>query len=468
MKLRQSLCGLAVAAFLAAAPAWADISDSVNVKTTEFDLPNGLHVILSEDHTLPRVAVNVLYKVGSSDEAKGRTGFAHLFEHLMMYSGSGHVGKGQFNEKVEKAGGHCNAYTSEDYTDYYMTLPAEALPMALFMESDRMGYFTESMRENIVDEQRDVVKNEMRQRFLNYPYAVILLELPHLLYPEGHPYSWPIIGSMDDLSAAQLDDVVGFFKDHYTPGSASLAIVGDFDTAEAKKMVEHWFSDVPKCQAQPRAESKGVVTPQLNGVVKFTLTDKKAQLPYRHIVWHTPGKYQEGNAACDVLAGILTGSIYSRLSKRLEYDQKMTNALIASQESRRLSSVFSIGYLALPGYDLDEIQAIIDEEIARISQEPPTQKEIDLVVNGMKLRYYDRIQEFNSLAEKLNLYYFGTGQADYFNQDLERYSRVTPQEISDCAKRYLRRDNRVEVTALPETASSAQIGSDNGAGKEAK
>ena len=464
MKLRGLFCGLGLAACLAA-PSGAEIADSVNVKIEEFDLPNGLHVILSEDHSLPRVAVNVLYKVGSSDEVKGRTGFAHLFEHL-MFTGSGHVGKGQFHGAVEKAGGKCNAYTTEDYTDYYMTVPAEALPLALFLESDRMGYFTDSLRANIVDEQRDVVKNEMRQRYLNYPYAVILLELPHLLYPEGHPYSWPIIGSMDDLTAARYDDVVGFFKGHYAPGSASLAVVGDFDTAEARKMVEHWFSDVPKGRALPRAEAD--VPARLNGVVRKTIYDKKAQLPYRHIVWHSPAKYQEGDAACEVLAGILTGSVYSRLSKRLEYDRKIASAVVAQQESRRLTSTFSIGFLALPGHTPDEIQAVVDEEIARISQKPPSQKEIDLVVNGMKRKYYDRIQEFNSLAEKLNFYHFGTGQADYFKRDLERYSRVTPQDISDCAKRYLRTDRRVEVTALPEAAASARTGADNGAGKEAE
>ena len=471
MKLRSVFCGLALAACLAAAPAGAEIADSVNVKTTEFDLPNGLHVILSEDHTLPRVAVNVLYKVGSGDESKGRTGFAHLFEHL-MFCGSAHVGKGEFDSSLEKVGGSSNAFTMEDYTDYYITVPHEALPLALFLESDRMGFFLDNLRPGMVDEQRDVVKNEVRQRVVNEPYGEKEFALPRLLYPEGHPYSWPVCGSMEDLSAAEYADVVSFFQQHYTPGSASLAIVGDFDTAEARKLVEHWFSDVPKGQVSPRA-GQIAVSAQLDGVVRKTLTDKRIDHPYREIVWHSPAQYREGDAACEVLAGILAknGSIYSRLGKRLCYDRKIADSVWALQESRRLSSLFTVGFTALPGHpdsDLDKIQTIVDGEIARISREPPQQREIDMVVNGLEREYYERLRRINNVAAQLNFYYCGVGEADYFNRVLERYRRVTPQEISECAKSWLRPDRRVELTILPDPEAAKQTGSAGSGGKEAK
>ncbi len=218
MNFRRLFCGLGLAACLAA-PAWAESGYSVNVKITEFDLPNGLHVILSEDHRVPVIDTNIMYNAGSVNETKGRTGFAHLFEHL-MFGGSAHVGKGQFEKLIFSVHGRCNASTREDYTEYFNTVPSNALPMVLFLESDRMGYYLDSLRPGIVDEQRDVVKNEVRQRVVNEPYGEKEFALPRLLYPEGHPYSWPVCGSMEDLSAAEYADVVSFFQQHYTPGSA--------------------------------------------------------------------------------------------------------------------------------------------------------------------------------------------------------------------------------------------------------
>lgn len=465
MKLSRWLCGLGVAACLAAAPAWADNGGgSVNVKVTEFDLPNGLHVILCEDHTVPMLATDIWYKVGSANETKGRTGFAHLFEHL-MFCGSGHVDKGQFDKLLQNVGGRNNASTSEDRTNYYIIMPSNALSLALYLESDRMGYFLDNLRPGIVDEQRDVVKNEMRERSLNAPYMKAFLEIPALMYPEGHPYSWPIIGSMEDLSAAKYEDVVNFYKNNYVPGNASLAIVGDFDTAETKKLVEHWFSDVAQGRVPP-ALSAG--TPiELDGVVKKTITDK-VDLPARMILWHSPAEFQEGDAACEVLSHILGGSVYSRLTKRLEYDSQIADSLDVWQWSRGLGSQFMIVYRVRAGHTADEIQAVIDEEIARISQEPPAQEEIDLAVNCMKRRYYDRMQRNVAVADSLNHYYCAVGQADYFDQDIARYSSVTPQEISACAKRYLRPDRRVELSIVPEPKQNDRSNAEKRTVEEAK
>ena len=464
MKLRQAFCGMALAACLAAAPAWAEGSDTLDVKVTEFDLPNGLHVILSEDHTVPMVATNIWYLVGSANETKGHTGFAHLFEHL-MFCGSGHVGKGQFDGLLERVGGNNNASTSEDRTNYYITVPSNALPLALFLESDRMGYLLDNMRANIVDEQRDVVKNEMRQRYLNTPYNKVYMEIPAIMYPADHPYSWPVIGSMEDLTAAKYEDVVNFFKEHYVPGNASLTIVGDFDTAEVKKLVEHWFSDVPKGKVPPKlAYNKPV---ELNGVIKKTLTDK-VDLPRRMILWHSPAEFKDGDATLDVLSAILTGSKNSRLYKRLMYENQIANSVDASQMSQKLGSLYCVDFVARPGHTLDEIQAIVDEEIERISKEPPTKKEMDLAVNGIETAFYHLVERNGGLANYLNRYYCTVGEANYFKKDVERYRSVTPQQVSDCAKRWLLRDKRAEITIIPEPKASAQADAGQQTAEEAK
>src|SRR5215813_3780366 len=210
---------------------------------TQFTLPNGLHVILHEDHSVPVVSVNVWYHVGSGRERQGRTGFAHLFEHL-IFMGSGHVKPGEFDSWLEGAGGQNNGSTEYDRTNYWINVPSNALELALFLESDRMGYLLDSMTPQTVDAQRDVVKNERRQSIENRPYGMADITLGEMLYPEGHPYHWPTIGYMPDLTAASYDDVVAFFKKYYAPGNSSLAIAGDFDPAVARKLVEKWFSDI--------------------------------------------------------------------------------------------------------------------------------------------------------------------------------------------------------------------------------
>ena len=451
MRLRSAFCGLAAAAFLAAAPVGAEIDNSVRVNITEFDLPNGLHVILSEDHTVPQTAVHLLYKVGSADESQGRSGFAHLFEHL-MFCGSGHVSKEKFENLLGSAGAVYNASTDRDFTDYYFCLPSGNLPLVLYLESDRMGYFADNLRPGIVDEQRDIVKNELLMRTNGAPILMMRHELPSIVYPAGHPYSRPVQGSIEDLNAAEYSDVVSFYKKHYVPGNASLAVVGDFDTAAVKKMVEHWFSDIPKGRVTPKAGT--AEPPEFPGVIRKTF-NYKVNLPERRIVWHAPAEFQDGYAACRVLSGILCGSIYSRLPRRLIHDAQIASRIDACMNGGNLASEFIIHFQANSEHTLEEIQAAVDEEIERISQEPPSQKEIDLVVNGMFEGLYGRLQSNLSVAGELNRYYCTVGKADYFNQDLERYRRVTPQDVSACAKRFLRPDRRAEISIIP-AAPAAQ------------
>src|SRR5437773_3023398 len=286
---------LLAAAFLACAlpaSAWAQ-SAPLQVVYTQFTLPNGLHVILHEDHSVPVVTVNVWYHVGSSRERAGRTGFAHLFEHL-MFMGSGHVKPGVFDEALEGAGGSNNGSTEYDRTNYWINVPSNALELALFLESDRMGYLLDTMTPQTVDAQRDVVKNERRQSVENTPYGTAESEtLGEMLYPDGHPYHWPIIGYMPDLTAATYDDVVAFFKTYYAPANASLVVAGDLEPGQARRLVEKWFSDV---KAGPPAVPMTIPGVRLNGVEKKTGTDR-VQLPRRCIAWPTPPRFEPGHPA---------------------------------------------------------------------------------------------------------------------------------------------------------------------------
>src|SRR5262245_4308614 len=328
---------LVLSALLVASPVFAQ-QPKLEIQYSQFTLPNGLHVILHEDHSVPIVTVNMWYRVGSAREKTGRTGLAHLFEHL-MFMVSGHVKPGEFDQWLEAAGGDNNASTGNDRTNYYINVPSTSLELALFLESDRLAYLLDSMTPKTVDAQRDVVKNERRQSVENRPYGeaedVILGEM---LYPEGHPYHWPVIGYMPDLTAASYDDVVAFFKKFYAPANASLVIAGDIDTANARRLVEKWFGDV---KAGPPPEPPTIPGVMLTGVQKKTVTDR-VQLPRLFLAWLTPRHFEPGDAALDVVADVLAGGKNSRLYKRLVYDMQIAQNVTASQNSQALSSYFEI------------------------------------------------------------------------------------------------------------------------------
>src|SRR5512134_801376 len=249
-----------LAAALVLGPASLDAQEPsrISVPYTQFTLANGLDVILHEDHTVPLVAVNAWYHVGSSREKPGRTGFAHLFEHI-MFEGSGHVPEGDFDNWLEAAGGDNNGSTDNDRTNYWETVPSNALELALFLESDRMGYLLDAMSPQKVDGQRDIVKNERRQSYENQPYGMAFLRLFEEIFPPDHPYHWPVIGSMEDLSRASYDDVVHFFKSYYGPNNTSLVVAGDIDPAETRRLVEKWFSDVKATAPVPPLSAPPVV-----------------------------------------------------------------------------------------------------------------------------------------------------------------------------------------------------------------
>jgi zinc protease len=446
----------AVLAFaLGGVPASADdrpAAPRLSVPYTQFTLPNGLRVVLHEDHSVPVVSVNVWYHVGSGRERPGRTGFAHLFEHL-MFEGSGHVKEGDFDVLLEGAGGENNGSTDVDRTNYYITVPSNALDLALFLESDRMGYLLDAMSAARVDGQRDVVKNERRQGVENQPYGQAFITLNELLFPPGHPYHWPTIGYMDDLSAASYEDVTGFFRAYYGPNNATLVVAGDIDPAAARARVEHWFSDVRR---GPDVPPLAAVPARLGGVVTRTLTDR-VQLPRLYLAWLSPPALTPGDAELDVVADVLAGGKSSRLYRRLVYDLQIAQNVFAFQDSNALASMFAIVATARPGHTLDAIKAVIDEELAALRASPPAAREVERAVNGIEASFYaqlERVAGFGGRADLLNAYVTRTGNPDYFAEDLARFQALTPADIQAAAIAWLPADRRVELSVVPAAASA--------------
>jgi zinc protease len=422
------------------------------VPYTQFTLANGLHVILHEDHSVPVVSVNVWYHVGSARERPGRTGFAHLFEHL-MFMGSGHVKPGEFDAWLEGAGGNNNGSTSTDRTNYWITVPSNALELALFLESDRMGYLLESMTPQIVDAQRDVVKNERRQRVENQPYGEASVVLGEMLYPEGHPYRWPVIGYMPDLTAASYEDVVGFYRAYYAPANASLVVAGDIDPVATRALVERWFSDVKAGDPVEPAAIPGVA---LTGVQKRTITDR-VQLPRLFMAWLTPPMFEPGDAALDIVSAVLSDGKNSRLYKRLVYDMQIAQSVSAAQVSRALSSYFLVDATPRPGHTIEEIRTVIDEEIEKLQRDGPTEYEVQRALNQMEASFYSRMERvggFGGKADQLNAYYARTKMPDWFNEDLARYRSISPIDVRAAAQAFLPAQKRIELTVAPDAAPS--------------
>ena len=419
------------------------------VPYTEFTLPNGLHVILHRDTSVPTVAVNVWYHVGSGSEKPGRTGFAHLFEHL-MFEGSKHVPEGAFDTWLEAAGGNNNGSTNVDRTNYFIDVPASALELALFVESDRMGYLLDTMTPERVNGQRDVVKNERRQSYENQPYGRAFLTLFELLYPKNHPYSWPTIGSMEDLSAATHEDVAEFFKTYYAPNNASLVIAGDIDVDQTRRLVEKWFNEIPRGPAVPPITAPAAA---LQDVKKQTLTDR-VQLPRLYLAWHTPAVYDPGDAAMDIAASLLTGGKNARLYRRLVYDLQIAQDVSAFQQSQALGSVFMIVATARPGQTLEKIQAVIDEELEKLRIAPADEREMTRTLNQIEANFYrgmERVGGFGGKADQLNAYYTRTGMPDFFEEDLSRYRALSAEDIRSAVNRFLPQDKRVELSIVPES-----------------
>lgn len=416
----------------------------LNVPYEQFMLKNGLNVILHVDKTTPTVTVNQWYHVGSGYEKPGRTGFAHLFEHI-MFEGSKNVPEGKFDEWLEAAGGSNNGSTNVDRTNYFEDIPSNALELALFLDSDRMGFLLDDMSQAKLDGQRDVVKNERRQSYENRPYGYAFLMLSESLYPASHPYSWPTIGSMKDLTAASLEDVKEFFRLYYAPNNASISIAGDIDPVKTKAMVEKWFGEIPMGKPVPPQDR---TVASLSAEKRMTIEDR-VQLPRLYMAWHSPATLTPGDAELDLLSSVLAGGKNSRLYKRLVYDLQIAQDVSAFQSSSKLGSMFVITSTARAGHTLAELEQVIQQELEMIKTTVPAVREVERARNQYEASFIERLESVNGKADMLNNYYYLTGNPDYFNEDLARYYAIDPQDISTVASRYLRNNERVVISFVP-------------------
>ncbi|HTK57133.1 MAG TPA: pitrilysin family protein [Gemmatimonadales bacterium] len=407
-------------------------------------LPNGLTLIVHQDRSVPTVAVNMWYHVGSGDERPGRTGFAHLFEHL-MFMGSQNAEYPAFDRLLEAAGANNNGSTTEDRTNYYESGPRTALPLMLWLEADRMGWLLPTMDSAKVDLQRDVVKNERRQSYENRPYGMAFTELPGAMYPTGHPYSWPVIGSMRDLTAASVEDVKNFFRMYYAPNNATLVVAGDVDPAEVRRLVRQYFGEIPRGPAPDRPPTPAF---QLRRDTTIVLEDR-VQLPRLFLDWHTVRGYSQDDAALNVLGYILTGAKNGRLTQTLVYDRQVATNVFAGQDGKLRDGDFSVIATAKPGTPLDTLQAIVDRELARLIAEGPTARELDQARNSLEAGQLRQLENVDAKADQLNAYYYFTGQPDYLAQDLARTRAVTAADVQRVARQYLQAP-RVVLSVVPQ------------------
>ena len=410
-----------------------------------YTLDNGLTVILHDDRSTPMVAVNVWYRVGSGDEQPGRTGFAHLFEHV-MFMGSQHVPVGAFDQWLEAAGANNNGSTSFDRTNYYEWMPSNALPLALWLEADRMGWLLPTMDSAKLDVQRDVVKNERRQSYDNVPYGRAFETLLAAVFPAGHPYSWPTIGSMTDLSAASVEDVSQFFRTYYAPNNATLSIAGDFNRDSVKVWVQRYFGDIPRGPAMPTRPAVGEVTIPKD---TFLVLEDKVQIPRLYYAWPSAKAFHADDAALDLLAYVLASDKNSRLYNRLVYEMQVAQDVSAFQVSGRLDGLFGVTVTPKPGQTPARMAQLVNEEIRRLAAQGITERELARAQNTYRAQFLDRLASVNGKAEQLNFYDYFAGTPDYVRQDAARYDAVTAADVQRVARTYLEKP-KVVLTVVPE------------------
>ncbi|HEX3697301.1 MAG TPA: pitrilysin family protein [Polyangia bacterium] len=419
---------------------------AVSLPFEKYTLGNGLEVILHEDHRIPQVAVDLWYKVGSKDEVVGRTGFAHLFEHV-MFQGTKHIGEDKYFEYLQKAGvSNVNGSTGSDHTNYYEVVPSNQLELALWLESDRMGFLLErpGFKETL-DNQRDVVKNERRQRVENFPMGLVSQVMLEALYPPTHPYFHEVIGSMEDLSAASVEDVKAFFRKYYTPNDCTLTIVGDLDRAKTKELVEKYFGPIPAGDPIVR---EAAVTPKLDRQKRIAM-EAKVQQAEIFINYPTPANFAPGDRELDLIANVLAGGKSSRLYQRLVYEMKIAQSVTASQQSRKLASTFEIAASPLPGHTLDEILAVIDEEVEKLRATPIDARDLERGKNQIESDTVRSLESLLARAERLQAYNDGVGDPGFLTEDLRLYLAMDAGTLQKVAAQYLRKDARVVVTVDP-------------------
>ena len=418
-------------------------SNSIKIPFETYKLPNGLTVILSVDRTTPTVAVDLWYHVGSKNEMPGRTGFAHLFEHV-MFTGSGHVPYGLHDKLTEGVGGGNNGSTTNDRTNYYETIPSNYLESALWLESDRMGFLLDKLDIAKLNAQRDVVKNERRQSYDNQPYGRVSEILSANMYPKSHPYSWPVIGSMTDLSAASEEDVKDFFRLYYAPNNATLAVVGDFDPVQAKTWIQKYFGDLP--QGKP-VERPKVALGKLDSGKRLVYEDR-VQVPRLYIQWPTVGFKNDDDYALSVMSSILSGSRTARLTKALVYDSQIASQVFGFQNSAEDVGVFQVTVVPRPEHSLTELETAVDQVIQKFISEGPTAEELQKAKSGLELGFLRGLESNLGKANQLisgAIFYGNPGQ---FSTDYQKTLAVTAADVKRVANQYLSR-SRIVLSVVP-------------------
>jgi zinc protease len=410
----------------------------LNIKFEQYQLGNGMNVILHEDHSAPVVATVVMYHVGSKNEKVKRTGFAHLFEH-MMFQGSQNVGDDEHFKMLSEVGASINGFTTEDGTTYYEVVPSNHLELALYLESDRMGFLLPAMTQEKLDNQRDVVKNERRQRVDNVPYGTADEKISKAMFPSDHPYSWPVIGFMEDLSAASMDDVKDFFRTYYAPNNACLVLSGDFKPAEAKQLVEKYFASFPKGKSFDRPEA----VPVSMNEQTIEVFEDKVQLPRLYMTWHSPKSEIREDAVMTVFARILSSGKNSRLFKSLVYEQQIAQSAFAFQGGSEIAGQFQITVTAKPGKTLNEMYSAVQNIINEILQGGVEEKEIEKAITGIESQIINSAATVLGKATSLASYYSYTGDPNNINKQLDDYKGITPDEVFSVARKYLEKPNMI-------------------------
>ncbi|HKC56454.1 MAG TPA: pitrilysin family protein [Vicinamibacterales bacterium] len=416
---------------------------ALRIPFESYALPNGLRVVLAPSNVSPTVAVTAWYHVGSKNETVGKTGFAHLFEHV-MFTGSGHVPYGVHDRLTEGVGGSNNGTTSRDRTTYYETVPSNYLETALWLESDRMGFLLDTLDVQKLDAQRDIVKNERRQRMDNQPYGLVEEIVSSTLYPPAHPYSWSVIGSMTDLTAASEADVKDFFRLYYAPGNAILSIAGDFQPAQAKALVRKYFGAFPRGAAIVRPAAAPVTH---NGETRLVYEDR-VQVPRLVIVWPTVGSQNDDRFALAVLDAISAGPRTTRLTKALVYDRQLATSITATQDSDESAGEWRLTITPRPGVSLTDLETAADAILDTLKAQGPTAEEIQRATAGLELEFIDDLE--SNLGKSMRLA-DGLGyqnDAGYFQTEYQKMIAVSPADVKRVANKYLTK-GRLVLSVVP-------------------
>jgi zinc protease len=419
---------------------------TLKIKFDEYRLDNGMRVILHQDDSVPIVAINIWYHVGSKNEKKGKTGFAHLFEH-MMFQGSEHVADNMHFRLIQSAGGTLNGSTFFDRTNYYETLPSHFLEMGLWLESDRMGFLLPAMTQEKLDNQRDVVKNERRQHVDNQPYGLWLEKMLELAYPKDFPYHWPIIGYMEDIDAARLEDVSRFFQTYYAPNNASLIIAGDFDPEKVRQLIDKYFGSIKNGNIIPPVSTK--FNNYHSGEKRAVIKDR-VQLPRIYMAYHIPAYGTKEAYTTEIMSDIFSEGKSSRLYQSLIYKKQIAQDAHCILLNMQETSLLIFLVTAKPDVSVDKLEKELQIEIDKMINESVSEYELQRIINQIEARKIRELQSVNSKADLLNLFAVYFENPDLINHEIERYKSIDATDIKKTAGNYLTNENRVVVTFLPE------------------